>query len=157
MSQSDVHYPWTIYASLQQLSRAHDRLSDTSWGIERALNTVVELANRGEIPADPGVLTEQVKNAINSGSWNERDRVRIRGQHFESLTEYISPIAEAVVLLGDVGGDLDNEEWAVMRAIANGVTYEDLSKEMGVSVRSLRTRVCRLRSRMRKATRHKVN
>jgi DNA-binding NarL/FixJ family response regulator len=157
MSQSDVHYPWNIYANLQQLSSAHDRLSDTSWGIERALNTILELADRGEISADPGVLTEQVENAINSGSWNERDRVRIRGRHFESLTEHVVPSAEAVVLLGELGGDLADEEWAIITAIADGVTYEELSREMGVSVRSLRTRVCRLRSRMRGAARYRLN
>ncbi len=83
--------------------------------------------------------------------------LREGGRYFKSLTEHVPPIAEHVVFLGEVGGDLDDDEWSILKAIADGITHEELSRELGVSVRSLRTRVCRIRSRIRDKMRLKIN
>ena len=51
MSKSD--YAWLRYADLQQRSRKAQNFNDYAWGIECALNYLLNAIETGTVPSDP--------------------------------------------------------------------------------------------------------
>jgi hypothetical protein len=148
MDTQGLHDPWSIYARLQNESRRHDRVSDASWGIERGLNLILSRIAVEGLAYDPKLLSAEVEKAINSGSWSERHHARLRCTHSHVFPKLTANNAHESVQIGEIGGQLDEDDWQLILAIGEGKTYHQMECETGVSRGALRTRISRIRARL---------
>ena len=148
MEVQALQYPWSFYATLQDAARRNATLNDSSWGIERGLNSLVSRIETGDVPPDPDTLKQHIDSATNAGSWNERDRARLRRLHLSGDENTSAAAAFISVQLNEVQSLTSLEEWDLLSSLSSGLTYNELAELRKVSSGSLRTRVIRLRNRL---------
>jgi hypothetical protein len=146
--------PWSIYADNQAQAARCGRLTGRSWGIEKGLTGLLRDIETNRIPADQQDLQNSVGRSIATGSWNERNRARLRRRFLEQEPE---PHAErrmiARLRLRDVRSSLTTVEWAILVAVATGLTYAEIAlRTPATTAGSVRTQVSRLRTRLRRTS-----
>jgi hypothetical protein len=65
MANSD--YAWLRYAELQQRSKKAQDFNDYTWGLESALNFLLNAVETGTVPSNPADLDAALNRAISSG------------------------------------------------------------------------------------------
>ena len=135
---------WATYAHLQARLDARNVIDDASWGLEAGLD---HLTSSTEQP----VAEEDLARLCRSKSRRERYRATLRrvSAMGASVLYEAEPTLDARRRLVMVRRRATEDEVALLLAVDAGVEYEDLAPALGVSVGCLRTRVCRLRSKLR--------
>ena len=124
---SDADYAWLRYADLQERSRNTHYSNDYSWGIEAALDYVLEVTQTGSVPSAP-VLDAAINRAISSGA-------RLRRSRSASLKKWLRPAeslstsaaAEARVTLGKIRSIVSRADHVILVAAAFGYTDREIA------------------------------
>ena len=113
------------------------------------MNLILNRIEAEGLACDPDLLSADVEKAINSGSWSERHHARLRSTHSDLFPEPSSNNAEAWVLLGEIWSQLHGVDRDLILGFTEGKSYEQLETEIGIPKGALRTRVARIRARLR--------
>ena len=145
---ANLPFPWSLYQENQTKAAQCGRITDRSWGIENGLAKLLTDIEAAGVPSDGEEARARFGRAIASGSRNERHRARLRRQYLPSCPV---PHAErsmiARILLGEIRNAISRSEWKILLGIAAGFNHSELSD--GHSAGTMRTRVSRLRNRVR--------
>ncbi|MGH9397262.1 MAG: hypothetical protein ACRD18_10490 [Terriglobia bacterium] len=147
---ADLPFPWCIYAEQQSKAARCGRITDRSWGIENGLTHFLTAVESDGVPKNQEEFRQGVDRAMATGSWVERNHARLRRKYLRPGQE---PHAErrmlARVRLAEIRGSVNATEWSLLIAVAAGVAYHEMA---GMTAGSARTRIARLRARLRPAT-----
>ncbi len=75
----DVEPSWRPYLRLQKQSRRHTRVDALAWGIESALDELLNTISS----KDPDNMTIEAEKAVARGKARERHRLRLRLRYFD--------------------------------------------------------------------------
>lgn len=142
---ADLPHPWSAYARLQaELSRG-DLIDDQSWGMEAALNRILD-----SIQHNQPLQAEQIVRTAASASKRERYRARLRLVHLASSDPPYHPEGALAARqeLRVVYSNVSKREWTILREVAFGRDYAEVVSIMGGTQGGLRVRVLRLRQRL---------
>ena len=145
---AELLFPWCIYAEHQSKAAASGRITDRSWGIENGLNNFLKAVESDSIPENQEEFQHGVERAVATGSWVERNHSRLRRKYIRPEHNNGERRVLARVRLGEIRGSVSAAEWGLLLAVAAGVAYREIA---GMTAGSARTRVARLRARLRPA------
>lgn len=148
---SDLPCPWGIYKEIQTEAARCDRITSRFWGIENGLNKFLAAVSSSSGSTDPQEFQNNVSRAIATGSWVERNRAQLRRKY---LRQHPEPDAEERMLargrLSETRRAVSAAEWVLLVSVATGIPYHEIAAGLGITIGCLRTRLCRLRVRLRK-------
>lgn len=144
----ELPFPWCIYAEHQAKAARCCRISDQSWGIENGLTRFLTSVESSGIPENQTEFQRGVERAVATGSWVERNHARLRRKYLLPEPRSTEGRLLARVRLAEIRGSLSAAEWRLLVAVAVGVAYEEMT---WISAGSARTRMARLRARLRLA------
>jgi hypothetical protein len=139
---------WATYAHLQSQLSSQSNLDDHAWGLEGALNVILEPDFSPELTCE-----EEFRRAAASASRRRRDHV---ARFLTELNDEVDPsdgkdlLAEIVArqALRAIQDGIDQpEDLRLLSAVGHGHEYESLSRLLGQCESSLRGRALRLRRR----------
>ena len=139
----DLPHPWSIYANLQTSLSNDSRIRSRIWGLESALNEILEAELRS-ISATP----EEIVTACGTGARRERARSLIRRKHrreFGAQQIEVVRILEARNFLTKIRESMQPSDWRLLIAVADEVGKRGKRRTTG----AMRVKVCRLRKRIR--------
>lgn len=146
---ADLPFPWSLYQEKQLEAARCSRITDRSWGIDSGLTKLLTTIESGRVPSDREDLRVRVDRTIATGSWNERNRARLRRKY---LSPNPAPNAErrmvTRLILYEIQNAVSAPDWTLLLGIAAGLSHSELATH-GLSDGSVRTRVSRLRMRLR--------
>lgn len=145
---ADLPFPWCIYAEHQSKAVACGRLTDRSWGLENGLNHFLTAVESGSVPQNQDEFQRGVERAVATGSWVERNHARLRRKYIRPEHNHAERRVLARILLAEIRTSMSAAEWSLLLAVAAGVAYNEIA---GMTPGSARTRVARLRARLRPA------
>jgi len=145
---ADLPFPWCIYAQQQSKAAQCDRITDRTWGIESALTNFLKAVESGSVPNNQAEFQRGIDRAVATGSWVERNHARLRRKYLLPEREQREDRILAQVRLAEIRSCLSVAEWGLLIAVVAGVAYHELT---GLTAGSARTRVARLRTRLRLA------
>lgn len=145
---ADLPFPWCVYAEHQSKAAACGRITDWSWGIENGLTNFLTAVESGSIPENQEEVQRGVNRAVETGSWVERNHARLRRKYLWPQQDHAEQRVLARVRLAEIRGSVSAAEWGLLIAVAAGVAYHEMT---GTTAGSARTRVARLRARLRPA------
>lgn len=149
---AELPFPWCIYEEHQSKAARCGRISDKSWGIEKGLTNFLAAVESSSVPANPDEFRHSVDRAVATGSWVERNRTRLRRKYLQPDPE---PNAERQMLacarLAEIRGSVSAAEWKLLIAQAAGLAAHEIASAPGATAGSVRTRIARLRARLRPA------
>lgn len=145
---SDADYAWLRYADLQERSRNTHYSNDYSWGIEAALDYLVEVTETGNVPPAP-VLDAAINRAISSGA-------RLRRSRSASLRKWLRPAeslstsaaAEATVMLSKIRSVVSRADHKILLAAAFGYSDREIAGRNASTPGAIRARIYRLRNKL---------
>jgi hypothetical protein len=139
-------FPWCIYAEQQSKAARCGRMTDRSWGIENGLTNFLTAVESGGLPNNEAEFERGVERAVATGSWVERNHARL-------LRKYVQPGPDQTedrmldhIRLAELRESVNAAEWTLLMAVAAGVAYHEIA---GMTAGAARTRVARLRARLR--------
>jgi hypothetical protein len=142
-------HPWDAYGALQAELNDKVQVDSEAWGLEEALNKLVDPATRKS-----ATTPDAIKRVRNAAARRERHRAHVRilrvvqGGLFDSEVE--DRAVETLEALAFVQAQVTLDDWQLLQQVAEGRAYADLAKGRGVSEVSLRVRVSRLRASLRR-------
>jgi len=143
---ADFQFPWCIYAEQQAKAARCGRLNDRSWGIENGLTNFLTAVESGGIPKNQAEFERGVERAVETGSWVERNHARLRHKYLRPQPERTEERMLYRLRLAELRESVNPAEWTLLMAVAAGIAYHEMT---GVTAGSARTRVARLRARLR--------
>jgi len=154
MDNSVLDYPWAEYASLQERSDQIKKLGHTAWAIEDQLNTFLESFAEGSLPNDNDALEKRLSNLLINRHKKHRNRLRLLQKQAATAPTSSSP--ETVILnliqaeqLVQIRALTTMQELRILQGLALDLDYKTVAQSEGMSVASLKTKVCRCRHRLR--------
>lgn len=138
-------FPWCIYAEHQSKAAQCGRVTDRSWGFENGLNKFLSAVESGSIP-NQEEFHSGVNRAVSTGSWVERNHARLRRIYLRPQNHHAEHRVLARVRLSEIRSSVSATDWALLMAVAAGAAYDEMT---GATPGSARTRVTRLRARLR--------
>jgi hypothetical protein len=152
MNMAELPFPWSIYAEHQSKAARCGRISDKSWGIENGLTNFLTAVDSSSIPANPDEFRRSVDRAVATGSWVERNRARLRRKYLRQDPEpHAEPQMLARARLAEIRSNVSAAEWELLIAQAAGLAAHEIAAAPGATPGSIRTRIARLRVRLRPA------
>ena len=155
---AELPFPWSVYAEHQSKAARSGRISDKSWGIESGLTTFLTAVESSSVPASPDEFQGSVDRAVATGSWVERNRARLRLKYLQPDPQ---PDAERQMLaracLAEIRKSVSAAEWGLLIAVAAGLAAHEMAAARGGTAGSVRTRIARLRARLRPVAYLQVN
>jgi hypothetical protein len=145
---SDLPFPWCVYAEHQTKAGSCGRVTDRSWGIENGLNKFLTVVTSGSVPENQTEFRSAINRAVSTGSWVERNHARLGRKFLRPSRGYAERPALARARLAEIRKSVSTAEWGLLIAVAAGVGYHEMA---GLTAGSARTRVARLRARLRTA------
>jgi hypothetical protein len=147
MSMADLPFPWCIYAEHQSKAARCGRVTDQSWGIENGLTDFLTAVESDSVPSNQEEFRQGIDRAVATGSWVERNHARLGRKYLRQEQEsHAERGMQASVRLAEIHGIVSAEEWSLLMAVAAGVAYHEMA---GMTAGGARTRVARLRARLR--------
>ena len=144
---AELPFPWCVYAEHQSKAATCGRITDRTWGIENGLTRFLTAVESGSIPTKDE-FQSNINRAVDTGSWVERNHARLRHRHLRPQNHNSEQRVMARVRLMEIRNSVNPAEWRLLMAAAAGVAYQDMSE---TTAGSARTRVARLRARLRSA------
>ena len=145
---AELPFPWCIYAEHQSKAAASGRVDHRSWGSENGLNTFLRAVESGSIPENNKEFQLSVDRAVATGCWVERNHARLRLKYIRPQDAHPERQLLARLHLAEIRAGVSPEEWNLLLAVAVGIAYQEMA---GATPGSARTRVARLRARLRQA------
>jgi DNA-binding NarL/FixJ family response regulator len=149
---SSLQYPWSVYAALQLKVAKFHRSNDAAWGADDGLAHILTAIETGTVPTNPSDLNRDLKTAMATGAWNNRNRARIRLKYPKDLGDKDSLDPQLALIarerLQQLQGQLTETDWLILHSIAEGLSYAEISASTALTIASLRTRISRLRLRI---------
>jgi hypothetical protein len=163
---AELPFPWNIYEAKQkQLKRSH-RLTDQTWGIENGLNALLSAVESGTLAKNQDDGQRDLDRNIASRIWTERNRARLRRKYIKPAPEMdpfpqrhpasFSPAEtegrlHASIRVSRIRSGMTSTEWDLIVRVTAGFDCHEMALESGVSAGSIRTKLSRLRSRLKMA------
>jgi DNA-directed RNA polymerase specialized sigma24 family protein len=147
MPNSD--YAWLRYAELQQRSRKAQDFNDYGWGIESALNFLLNAIETGTVPSNPADLGAALGRAIASGARLCRSRSATLKKWVLS-SDLISThnAAEANVELARIKSALKEADAEILMDVGLGYTDREIADRHSSTPGAVRVRLSRLRLKL---------
>ncbi|HEV8573562.1 MAG TPA: hypothetical protein VGR43_02535 [Dehalococcoidia bacterium] len=138
---ADLPHPYRAYLRLQERSSKKTYLDDEYWGLDAALDALLE---------NPETSEDGAERAISSAARKERHREMLRVVYLLPLEEAHDDHAqyqaiEARDMLNTLRQQVAEYDWKILEAVASGDSYRELAAELGDMPGALRTRVTRIR------------
>jgi len=155
MDDNVLDYPWAEYASLQKRADQINKLGPTAWAIEDQLNTFLESFAAGSLPLDNEAREKRLNNLVINRQKKHRNRARLlkeRSATAQTQSSSPEPILNNLIRaeqLTRIRALTTTREWGVLRSLALDLDYKTIAQNEGVSVATLKTKVCRCRHRLR--------
>jgi hypothetical protein len=150
MNMAELPFPWSLYAEHQSKAARCGRISDKSWGIENGLTNFLTAVDSSSIPANPDEFRSSLDRTIATGSRVERNRARLRRKYLRPDPE---PNPERQMLararLAEIHRSVSAAEWVLLIGQAAGLAAHEIAAAPGATAGSVRTRIARLRARLR--------
>jgi hypothetical protein len=144
---------WMAFSRLQHFLNSLS-IDATIWGRDEAgTDLVTDLANDDLSPAEVnrrfrGIALNRARKHRNRAQLYGDHAARCRGEAYHEDNQATDAAARELLQL--VRRAVSIEEWNVLWRLAEGSSYEELAGVAGTSEVSLRTRVSRVRERVRK-------
>ncbi|PUB13719.1 hypothetical protein [Yoonia sediminilitoris] len=139
----DQQVDWAEYARAQDELKKSTTVNDRHWGLEAALGNALT-----DIESGKHIDRSDTERRIQSGARKNRHRARLlRLQPLTWQPDIVDPTAnyetssELVFLCTAMGGD----DYNLMKNVAGGATYGELSGIMNAETSAIRKRVSRIR------------
>jgi hypothetical protein len=145
---SETDYAWLRYADLQERSRNTHYSNDYSWGIEAALDYLLDVTATGNVPSAP-VLDAAISRAISSGA-------RLRRSRSAALKKWLRPAeslstsgaAEASAALSKIRRIVSRADHRILLAAAHGYSDREIAGRQASTPGAIRARIFRLRHKL---------
>lgn len=152
----DNDYAWLRYTDLQERSEKAHYLNDYAWGIESALNYLLNAIETGTVPSNPAVIDAALNRAIASGA-------RLRRSRSLALKKWVLPAesmstngaAEARIELARIGSAVSEADEKILLDTGLGYTDREIANRQASTPGAIRVRLSRLRHKLA-AKRHSV-
>ena len=140
---ADLPHPWGMYAHLQNNLRREHRVGDRSWGTEAGMDHILKLASG--IPPTEGEVDQVIATS--------RRRERHRGSRREPLLEDIATAHPEGLLsarseLAAIRRKVGDRNWELLKAVATGCDYKEISRATSMQTGAIRVKVLRLRAEL---------
>jgi DNA-binding NarL/FixJ family response regulator len=149
MTSSD-EYPWPYYADLQARCRRVPRISDYAWGLETALNYLLEAISTNTVPSDPDDLVAMLNRAIASASRRNRSqsaaKIKIAAAAGAGPDECAA--AEARIEITRVMRLVSSNDLNVLVDAGVGYTDHQIAERRHTTAGAVRVRLSRLRVKL---------
>jgi DNA-directed RNA polymerase specialized sigma24 family protein len=147
MATSD--YAWLRYAELQQRTRKAQNFNDYAWGIESALNFLLNAVETGTLPTNPADLDAALNRAIASGA-------RLYRSRSAALKKWVLPsdlisthtAAEANIELARIEGSVKETDGKILLDAGLGYTDREIADRHSSTPGAIRARLSRLRGKL---------
>lgn len=147
---ADFPFPWCVYAEHQTQAARCDRLTDRSWGTENGLNSLLKAVESGSVSQDHKEFQTKIERATATGSWLERNHARLLRKYVRLEENDAEQRLLDRICVREMQNHVNPAEWTLLMAITAGVAYCEIA---GMSSGAARTRIARLRARLRSTTR----
>lgn len=137
---ADLPHPWDTYARLQACLDRDPHLTDRSWGLEEALNHIVEL---------PSASVEEIARVCASARRRERFRKTRRvpmSEHIGTADPLPNLIARQELLV--IRAHVRDDEWNLLTDTAAGTPQREMASIRRLSSGALRVRLTRMRRKI---------
>ncbi len=143
---------WSAYANLQALLSNNTRITPKTMALEAALTALLSKMDSLVRSNNTDEINLYIKKSLNTCSWRERSRARLRTANHHQITRHVAAEAApwAMVGINEARSRLTPPEWALLLCIAAGFSYQQLSTTTR-SAQALRVMVSRARTRLKKA------
>lgn len=146
----DLPFPWDAYEEIQRRASCGDRITSRTWGMENGLNRILAAVETGAYAAQ-SESRQDIDRAIATGARVERHRAQLLRKYLRGETTHCGERrALARLRLGEVQNAVGRAGWELLGAAAAGVTCQDIANRLGISTGAVRTRLSRLRGRLRR-------
>ena len=136
---SDLPEPWRAYARLQEKLARTRHVDGHTWGLETALNRILDGAS---------FAADDLDRAVRSEARKERHRAALH-RKYPPETSTGQPTPENPIharrLLRRARVLVTGAQWDLLYAVAEGQEYKDLATVADVAPGALRARVLRMR------------
>jgi hypothetical protein len=163
---AELPFPWNVYEEKQNQLMRSQRITSHIWGIETGLDKLLTDVETGSIPIDQTDLEREVQKNISSADWTERNRARLRRTYLPPVPE-LDPAPQrhpaafsaseveghlhSRILLIELRRQMTSTEWTLIVRVASGFDCNELAQASGSTAGNIRTRLSRLRARLKKA------
>jgi DNA-directed RNA polymerase specialized sigma24 family protein len=147
MANSD--YAWLRYAELQQRSRKAQNFNDYTWGLESALNFLLNAVETDTVPSNPADLDAALNRAIASSA-------RLCRSRSATLKKWVLPselisthtAAEANIELARIEGAVKETDGKILLDAGLGYTDREIADRHASTPGAVRARLSRLRLKL---------
>ena len=142
-------YAWLRYASLQQRSSKAYNFNDYAWGIECALNYLLNAIESGTVPSNPLDLDVTLSRAIASGARLYRSRsLTLKKWVLPAESMSTSAVAEARIEIARIGNTVKEYEKQILLDAGFGYTDREIADRHASTPGAVRVRLSRLRLKL---------
>jgi DNA-binding NarL/FixJ family response regulator len=144
---------WSLVATWQSQSNT-TMVNNRMWATEDALETVLRTVTPDGLVTGNEWTMQAMMILQGNRSAKHRHRQDCLAAHQRAnASQHVSldtapELASHREQLAQLHRLTTPEEWALLEALADGETYDDIAHATGVSVGSLKTKICRLRQRL---------
>jgi hypothetical protein len=146
MIMQDLPFPWCVYAEHQSRAARCARITNTFWGIENGLTKLLTSLASDSLPENQAEFRRDVERTVATCSWVERNHTRLHRKYLWPGEEHSERRILARIRLTEIHSSVSAADWSLLMGVAAGITYGEMT---GVTVGSARTRIARLRARLR--------
>ena len=139
----DLSHPWSVYADLQASLRNASRVTSRTWGLESALNEILDAQLRCST-ATP----QQIAKASSTAARRERAHSLLRRKHQHELSPKpvdVDRMLEARSALAQIKAAIESSDLSLLVSVADQVGERGKTPTSG----AIRVKVCRLRKKLR--------
>jgi DNA-directed RNA polymerase specialized sigma24 family protein len=148
---SSIDYAWLRYADLQQRSRRAYFFSDVAWGIESALNYLLNAIETGTAPSNPEDLDAILNRAIASGARLCRSRSLALKIWLPAESNSTTSPAEANIELARVECSVKEADKQILLDAGFGYSDREIATRHTSTPGAIRVRLSRLRLKLRQS------
>lgn len=150
MSQA-LPVPWVLFAALQRQADSAI-LNSFAWGVDEALDTLLyEIAN-GPTCSDSQEAPRRFKNLCSNraAKYRRRQQILYEEYHHPLVDDMSGPYQTAAraEVLARISEHVTADERRLLRAWAEGYTYQELAAYTGLTISNLKSKISRLIMRL---------
>ena len=144
----DLPYPYSYFHSLQDRCRRAATARDYGWGLECALDYLVDAIATGGVPPEASELEIILKRKIGSGGRRQRSRQAALSQLPPTEEGAPDGAARARLEVRRIARLVSETDGAILADTAQGFTDGEIAERRGGTPGSVRTRLSRLRLKL---------
>jgi len=147
---SPSHYAWLRYEDLQQRSKKLHNFNDYAWGIECALNYLLNAVETGTFPSDLAELDAGVNRAIATGARLWRSRALSLQKWAPSIESSATSAgaAEAIIEFARIARTVKKADEEILLDAGHGYTDREIANRRATTPGAIRVRLSRLRHKL---------